>query len=101
MEIWKDIKWYEWLYQISNLGNIKSLWRYKKNHSKLIYIKEKLLISSDRWDWYCRVNLYKEWKYKQYKTHRLVAIEFLENPNNKRTVNHIDWNPKNNKLENL
>ena len=50
---------------------------------------------------YLHVNLYKDGKKKIYKIHRLIAEHFIENPDNKRCVDHIDRNRKNNKLNNL
>lgn len=99
MEIWKDIKDYEWLYQISNLWNIKSLERYKKNYSKKQLVKEKILSIWDNWKWYKVVNLNKFNKSKTFYVHRLVWLSFLENP--KKEINHKDWDKSNNRLENL
>jgi len=86
MEIWKEIPWYEWLYQVSNLGNVKSL----------KFWKEKLLSSFINKK-YLTVNLNR----KQKAIHRLVAITFIPNPENKPQVNHIDWNKLNNCVDNL
>jgi len=65
-EIWKDIFWYEWLYQVSNIWNVKSLFRYKKT-----------LKPKKRKDWYLEFNLYKNKKVKFFRWHRLVASAFL------------------------
>lgn len=87
-EIWKDIIWYEWLYQVSNLGNVKSLFRYKK------------ILSPSKWR-YLRVSLTKESVTKDYSIHRLVAQTFIQNPENKKEVNHINWIKYDNRLHNL
>lgn len=84
-EIWKDIRWYEWLYKVSNLWNIFSTW------------KNRLLKTPIDPYWYPRVCL----KGKVYKVHRLVAMAFINNPHNKRTVNHKDGVKNNNKIDNL
>lgn len=102
MEIWKDIKGYEGLYQISNMGRVKSLERavFRGNgHGKHV-IKEKIknphLIRE-----YLVVRLCKCSEAKNYKIHRLVAQAFISNPENKPQVDHIDTNPFNNRVENL
>lgn len=89
MEIWKDIKDYEGLYQASNLGNIKSV---KKNRN-LKFI--------NRSDGYYYINLSKKSKVKPTKVHRIIAQTFIENPNNYNIINHIDGNRKNNCISNL
>lgn len=100
MEIWKDIKGYEGLYQVSNLGRVKSLARkvikaYGAEHN----LKEKLrVINSDNVG-YQVVRLHNG-KGKTFKVHRLVAKAFLGEPNGLE-VNHIDGDKSNNKVENL
>lgn len=101
IEIWKDIPEYEGLYQISNLGNIKSLKReVKHNYSGSINLKTRILKSSLGGK-YLRVAFCKESKYKYIHVHRILALMFIENPDNLPEVNHIDGNKLNNKLENL
>lgn len=94
-EIWKDIKEYYGLYQVSNMGNVKSL---NYNHTK----EEKILrLGVDR-NGYLIVNLYKNGKCKSLRVHRLVLRTFnpVENMD-KLEVNHKDENKKNNNLDNL
>lgn len=89
-EVWKDIKDYEGIYQISNLGNVKGLKRNK--------IKSPTLNS---WG-YQVVSLTKpNTKLKSVLVHRLVAIAFINNLENKEQVNHIDGNKTNNCKSNL
>lgn len=104
-EIWKDIKDYEGLYQISSYGRVRSLDRYVKGrYNNMQLIKGKILsICYNK-----RVNVYeihlrKNNKRKCFKIHRLVADAFVYNddPKNKTTVNHIDGNRANNNVENL
>lgn len=90
-EIYKDIKGYEGLYQVSNLGNVKSL-----NYNKTG--KEKTLIPHITGSGYLSISLGR--KYRQY-IHRLVAEAFIPNPNNLETVNHKDENKQNNSVQNL
>lgn len=93
-EIWKDIKGYEGLYQVSNLGNIKSL-----NYNKTG--KEKILKPTKQSCNYLRITLSKNGKGKIFLIHRLVAETFLPNPYNLPQVNHKDENTENNCVENL
>lgn len=102
MEIWKDIVWYEWLYQVSNLGNVKSLKRFCKWwHWWFREIKEKKLITINNKYWYNVVNLYLNGDKKTYRVHRLVTQAFIPNPENKPQVNHINWVKNDNRVENL
>lgn len=100
-EIWKDIKGYEGLYQVSNFGRIRSLTRQVEN-GKGLYVRNgqemKQAYSSTG---YKIVALCKDGKRKMFKVHRLVAIAFIDNPLNKKEVNHIDGNIENNLMENL
>lgn len=95
MEEWRDIPEYEGLYQVSNLGRIRSLKDCHGKNRKLI-LKER----TDKDD-YKRVHLFKNGKGKHYGVHRLVAIAFIPNPDNLPEVNHKDENPSNNNVENL
>jgi hypothetical protein len=92
-EIWKDIKDFEGLYQISNMGRVKSLGNGKTR-------KEKIL-SGGNCTGYYYVHLCKEGKRKHYYFHRLVAEAFIPNPLNYPEVEHIDCNPNNNTVDNL
>lgn len=91
MEIWKDIKNYEGLYQISNLGNVKSY--HKRSNGNLL----KLPIKRG----YYQVGLRKNGTRKYYQVHRLVAETFIENKDNLPQVNHKDENKLNNNVDNL
>lgn len=97
-EIWKDINGFEGLYQISNLGRVKSLERYSiQKH----LIEEKILNISHSQAGYVDVSLYKDGKRIHKKPHRLVAEAFIPNPNNLPEVDHIDTNKDNNRIDNL
>lgn len=93
-ESWKDIEGYEGLYQVSNLGNVKSL---KNNKTK----KEKILKPFKTRKGYLQVILCKNKTIKRFSVHRLVANAFIENPNNYPCVNHKDECGTNNVVENL
>ena len=100
-EIWKDIKSYEGLYQISNTGKIKSLERYKDNHSKKQLVKEKIRKQIISKTGYYTCMLTKNGNLKLFKVHRIVAEAFIPNPNNYPIINHIDGNKLNNNVDNL
>lgn len=85
-EIWKDVKGYEGYYEVSNLGRVKSLYRNK-------ILKPNIVKRG-----YLQVKFYDN---KCYLVHRLVAIAFLNNPNNYPQVNHKDENTQNNCVLNL
>ena len=99
-EMWKDIKDYEGLYQISNYGNVRSLDKYIIDRNRKYFMKGKQLKLNIRNTYYV-INLKKDKKRKSYQVHRLVAGAFIPNPNNLPIVNHIDENPLNNRVENL
>jgi hypothetical protein len=90
-EIWKDVLGYEGIYQVSNLGNVKSL---KFN-------KQKILSKCLNPNGYYTVTLSKKGQTKNMLVHRLVCISFIENEDNKPQVNHIDYDKKNNNVDNL
>lgn len=95
-EIWKDIKGYEGLYQISNLGNVKSFPR-KGTHT----IKERIIKFTKSNKGYCIAVLKNNYVQKALSVHRLVAQAFIPNPDNLPQVNHIDGNKLNNCVDNL
>ena len=99
-EIWKDIPGYEGLYQVSNLGRVKSLERYKDNNSGLVKMPEKIMQGGIR-NGYVLVYLTKDGKRKTFSAHRLVAQAFIPNPEQKPTINHINGNKQDNRVENL
>lgn len=101
-EIWKDIKGYEGLYQISNLGRVKSLDRVIEKRDFSYTIKGKVFKRSLSNKGYVQTELTKNGIRKQFKVHRLVALHFLSCENTENlTVNHIDGDKNNNKPENL
>jgi len=88
-EIWKDIPGYEGAYKASNFGRIQSSYRQKR------------ILKPQMGQKYFHVRLSKSKKISIHLLHRLIAKTFLDNPENKRTVNHKDGNPLNNSASNL
>lgn len=108
-EIWKDIDFingFEGLYQVSNLGRVKSLGRYVNypnscydKTNKGVYRPEKILKHKTKR--YAALTLSNGNNKIYPNVHRLVALAFIPNPNNKPCVNHIDGDKLNNCVENL
>lgn len=105
-EIWKDIKNYEGLYQVSNFGRIKSLQRefYNKNQYGINskrktreIIKKQCLTQFG----YNSIGLSKNGVEQKFQVHRIVAQAFIPNSENKPCVNHINCNKTDNRVENL
>lgn len=91
-ETWEPIKGYEGFYAISSKGRVKSF--HNNKDGKIL----KLSITKFG---YNRLELNLRGNAKKYPVHRLVAIAFIDNPDNKREVNHIDGNKLNNCVKNL
>ena len=101
-EIWKDIQGYEGFYQISNLGNVKSLERVvDKGNGILQHRKERIMNKRESVDGYYIAKLNVNKKSTSIAVHILVARHFIDNPNNYPEVNHKDCNRKNNQVDNL
>ena len=91
MEHWKAIADYEEIYEVSDLGRVKSLW----------YGKERILKPGKDTGGYLFVKLYKDGHVKKFKVHRLVAEAFIPNTQGLETVNHKDEVKTNNTVSNL
>lgn len=100
MEIWKDISGYEGFYQVSNLGRIKALPRDRRNQHGSWVSPEKILSPGDS-NGYPVVCLTVNKIVRGFLVHRLVAIHFIYNSADKREVNHIDGDKRNNTSSNL
>lgn len=93
-EVWKDIEGYKGKYQVSNMGNVKSL-NYRSTG------QEKILKQIFNAVGYPQVGLYKDGKMKWHMTHKLVAQAFIDNPDNKPRISHINTIRADNRAENL
>lgn len=105
MEIWVEIQGYEGLYEVSNYGQVRALERIITNkHGKPQRYPSKLLkfdVSDSGTSKYYRVTLCKNHSTKKYFVHRLVAVAFIPNEDNKPCINHIDNDGTNNHPSNL
>jgi hypothetical protein len=85
---WRDVVGYEGFYEVSNTGLVR-----RKETGKLIWQGKNC--------GYCQVSLCKYGKQKSIKVHRIVAMAFIQNPNNLPFINHKDEAKDNNSVENL
>lgn len=101
MEVWKDIKGYEGLYQVSNYGRVKSL--PKRYGSGRGYLRAEMILNPNlERAGYLRVNLHKHKEQRKYRVNRLVLETFNPVDGMERLhVNHNDENKENNRLDNL
>lgn len=102
MEEWVDVKGYEGIYQVSNLGRVKGMERVSSGAWGNANYKEAIRSSYvKRSSGYEYISLFKNKKRRIHAVHRLVCNAFIPNPQNKEHVNHIDKNRGNNLLVNL
>ena len=104
-EIWKDIPDYEGMYQVSNLGRVKSLERLinREHKGKGNYIQKEILLSTPMSNKYKIASLWKNGKGKNFLVHQLMAMAFLNHKPNghKIIIDHINNDSTDNRLENL
>lgn len=106
-EVWRNIKGYEGIYQVSNYGNIKSLERFfiknrKGGKSRMaVYLPEKIKNKNYNPNGYLNMYLWDKGYSEHVLIHRIVAIYFIPNIDNHPQVLHKDDNPKNARWDNL
>lgn len=97
-EEWRKIKGFEYYY-VSNFGNVKSTRRWSGTE---FYDREHLIsLYQNKKNGYVYVNISKDSKSYNLRLHKLVAENFIDNPNNYNQINHIDGNKQNNRVDNL
>jgi hypothetical protein len=100
-QVWKPVKDYELLYEVSSLGHVRSLSRTVTCRYNKTRIHKGKLLKPIYVKGYGKINLFKNNIIKQFSIHRLVANAFIPNPKNKPQVNHINGNKADNRVKNL
>ena len=102
-EVWRPIKGYEGLYEVSNLGNVRSVDRHVMINNRCCFLKGKPKKAYYTPMGYLMIGLFKNGQGKQYYIHRLVADAFCVNPDRERfnVVDHINTDTLDNRAENL
>ena len=100
-EIWKPVKGYEEHYEVSNMGNVRSVDRYVMNGNRCCLLKGNPKKAYPNSNGYLRAMLYKNGQRKLHLVHRLVANAFIPNPNNLPCIDHINTLRDDNRVANL
>ena len=101
-EIWKPITGFEGMYEVSNLGRVKSCKRTRLSKAKSIsQVRERILKQRSDKNGYLEVALCRDGKLHFFRCHRLVASAFIPNPDHLPVINHKDENVSNNIVTNL
>ena len=101
-ELWKPVPGFDGMYEVSNLGRVKSCKRTRKSKAgSLSNVQERILKQRSDKNGYLEVALSKDGKLHYYRCHRLVADAFIPNPNHFPVINHRDEDVTNNVVDNL
>ena len=100
-EIWKDVEGYEGLYQVSNLGRVRSCGRYVKRRYNEVWQQGRELSACADNKGYLTVALCANNTRRTFKVHKLVASTFIKNADKKPQINHINGDKQDNRVENL
>ena len=101
-EVWKAIQGYEGLYEVSNWGRVKSVERViARSNGTLLTVKERIMKPQNNGSGHLILMFWKNGKCEHFQVHILVATAFIPNPYNYAIVHHKDYNPRNNRVENL
>lgn len=101
-EVWKDIEGYEGIYQVSNMGRVRSLDRtYLLKNGRPQSAKGRIMSQHETKDGYKTIKLRTSNSRKAFRVHRLVAMAFIENPDDLPIINHKDEDKANNCVDNL
>jgi len=86
--MWKNIPWYEWLYQTNKMWDIKSFYSWK-------------ILKADNNQWYSKIVLWKNKKWKTFTSHKIIMLTFVWPRPDNMEINHINKNKTDNSLKNL
>lgn len=100
-EVWRDVVGYEGLYEVSNLGRVRSLDRVVAHHTAGKAVRKGRMRKLAFDGHYLNVSLSKDGKTVVRRVHRVVAQAFIPNPDNLSDVDHIDCDKLNNRVDNL
>lgn len=101
LEVWKPVVGYEGLYEVSSFGGVRSVDYTIVNSRDILHNRKGRPLSLKNDSGYIRATLYKNKYTKVAAVHRLVALAFIPNPDNKPVVNHKDFDKSNNNVGNL
>lgn len=101
-ELWKPIPGFDGMYEVSNMGRVKSCKRTRKSKAgSLSNVQERILKQRSDKNGYKEIALSKDGKLHFFRCHRLVAMAFIPNPNHFPVINHKDEDVTNNMVSNL